>query len=94
MQIADIILKDYVVDKLIWKHNITELEVRQVFNNQPRTRRLEKGKVKDEHLYVALGRTDAGRYLLVFFILKKGNKALIVTARDMTEKERRRYAKK
>lgn len=94
MQIADIILKDYVLDKLIWKHNVTELDVRQVFNNKPRIIRMEKGNVKDEHLYVALGRTDAGRYLLVFFILKKGNKALIVTARDMSEKERRRYAKK
>jgi uncharacterized DUF497 family protein len=50
--------------------------------------------VKGEHLYVASGRTDAGRYLLMFFIMKKNKKALIVTGRDMTEMERRRYEKK
>jgi len=55
---------------------------------------IEKGKIKGEDLYVALGRTDAGRYLVVFFIMKTSKEALIVTARDMTEKERRRYEKK
>jgi hypothetical protein len=94
MQIIDIILKDYVLDKLIWKHNVSEIEVRQVFNNQPQIRLIEKGKVKGENLYVAGGQTGGGRYLLVFFILKKSKMALIVTARDMVDSERRRYAKK
>ncbi len=94
MLIKDIILLDDVIDKLIWKHNISELELRQVFNNNPRIRFIEKGKIKNEHVYVAAGRTDAGRYLLVFFILKKDNNALIITARDMTENERKKYAKK
>ena len=94
VKIIDLLLRDYVIDKLIWKHNISELEVRQVFNNQPNIRFIEKGKIKGEHLYVASGRTDAGRFLLVFFIMKKNKKALIVTARDMTERERRKYAKK
>jgi uncharacterized DUF497 family protein len=60
----------------------------------PRYRFIERGKYRGEHLYLALGVTDAGRYLSVFFIYKKDRRALIVTARDMTEKERRRYAKK
>jgi len=94
VQIIDLLLNDNVIDKLIWKHNISELEVRQLFNNQPNIGFIEKGKVKGEHLYVASGRTDAGRYLLVFFIMKKNRKALIVTGRDMTERERRKYAKK
>ncbi len=94
MKIIDLLLNDNVIDKLIWKHNISELEVRQLFNNQPKIRFIEKGKIKGEHLYVASGRTDAGRYLLVFFIMKKNKKALIVTGRDMTERERRKYAKK
>ena len=94
MQIIDILLKDYVIDKLIWKHNVSEIEVRQVFNNQPQIRLIEKGKVKGENLYVAGGETDGGRYLLVFFILKKNKMALIVTARDMTDRERRKYAKR
>jgi len=94
VQIIDLLLNDNVIDKLIWKHNISELEVRQLFNNQPNIGFIEKGKVKGENLYVASGRTDAGRYLLVFFIMKKNRKALIVTGRDMTERERRKYAKK
>jgi len=94
MRIRDLLLKGYVIDKLLWKHHISELELRQVFNNEPKVRKIEKGKIKGEDLYVALGRTDAGRYLVVFFILKTSKEALIVTARDMTEKERRRYEKK
>jgi len=94
MQIKDLLLREYVIDKLAWKHNISELELRQVFNNKPKIRRMERGKIKGEDLYAALGRTDAGRYLVVFFIMKKSKEALIVTARDMTEKERRRYEKK
>ena len=56
--------------------------------------RKEKGKVEGEHLYNALGKTEAGRFLSVFFIKKFGNKALIVTARDMNKSERKRYGKK
>ena len=94
MRIKDLLLGSYVIDKLAWKHNISELELRQVFNNEPKTRRIEKEKIRGEDLYVALGRTDAGRYLAVFFIMKVGKEALIVTARDMTDKERKRDEKK
>ena len=94
MEITDIVLRSQVLDKIIWKHNISELELRQVFNNQPSIRFMEKGKVKGENLYVGLGRTDSGRYRSIFFIMKRTKKALIVTARDMTERERRRYGKK
>jgi uncharacterized DUF497 family protein len=39
--------------------------------------------------------TDAGRYLTVLFIYKKKAKeALILSARDMAKKERKRYEKK
>lgn len=54
----------------------------------------EKGKVEGEHLYNALGRTESGRYLSVFFIRKLGNRALIVTARGMNRSEKGRYGKK
>jgi hypothetical protein len=38
LEIIDLLLKDQVIDKLIWKHNISEVELRQVFNNQPNIR--------------------------------------------------------
>ena len=94
MEIIDLIIIPEILDKLIWKHNVTEKEVRQIFLNEPRYRFIEKGRYKGEHLYLALGTTDSGRYLAVYFIYKKNKKALIITARDMTEKERKRYAKK
>jgi uncharacterized DUF497 family protein len=39
-----------------------------------------------------LGQTDAGRGLAVFFIYKSGGKALIISARDMSDRERKNYA--
>ncbi|MGQ9627083.1 MAG: CopG family antitoxin [Anaerolineae bacterium] len=42
-----------------------------------------------EKLAVASGQTNAGRYLIVFFIHKAANTALILSVRDMDEKERR-----
>jgi len=41
-----------------------------------------------------LGRTEAGRYLAVFFIHKRTGAALILSARDMDRKERKIYAAK
>lgn len=44
-------------------------------------------------VYVVLGRTEAGRYLMVVLIHEGGGVALPVTARDMNAKERRRYSR-
>ena len=66
----------------------------EVLSGQCMVFRKEKGKVEGEHLYNALGKTEAGRFLSVFFIKKFGNKALIVTERDMNKSERKRYGKK
>ena len=71
MEIDDLIITAEILDKLIWKHNVTETEVRQVFLDAPRYRFIEKGRYKSEHLYLALGVSDSGRYLSVFFIYKK-----------------------
>ena len=75
-------MKD-VVDKLWWKHNITTDEVEEVFANKSRYKFQERGNIRGEDLYTAYGRTDAGRYLTVFFIYKLSHEALIITARDM-----------
>jgi uncharacterized DUF497 family protein len=59
--------------------------------SRPHIRKSQKGQVKGEDLYVAYGKTDAGRYLVVFFIRKNQTSALPISARDMTESERRYY---
>jgi uncharacterized DUF497 family protein len=63
-------------------------------NNKPKIRFVEKGGRKGEDVYMALGQTDAGRYLAVLFIYKKTKEALIMSARDMANKERKQYGKK
>ena len=93
MNITGIIWLRNVVYKLLWKHNITTEEVEEVFANAPRYKFQERGNIEGEDLYTAYGRTNAGRYLTVFFIYKFSHEALIVTARDMDRKERRQYAK-
>ncbi len=93
MRIKGIIWLQEIVDKLDWKHNIRQDEVEQVFFNNPQYRFLEKGKIENEHVYSAYGRTDDGRYVRVIFIRKLGNKVLVISARDMDRKERRQYEK-
>lgn len=44
-------------------------------------------------MYAALGRTEAGRYLSVYFVHKATGEALVISARDMTRKERSKYGK-
>ena len=89
----DIIWLETIVEKLAWKHRIVPVEVEEVLSGTCRIFKKEKGKIEGEDLYNALGQTENGRYLSVFFIKKLNNKALIVTARDMTKSERRRYGK-
>ena len=90
----DIIWLNSIVEKLAWKHNVLPSEVEEVLRGKCKIYKKEKGKVEGEHLYIALGRTNAGRYLAVFFIRKLDNKALVITARDMKKEERNRYEKK
>ncbi len=93
MKVTGIIWLRDVVDKLSWKHNVTTDEVEETFDNSPRYRFIESGDVEGEDLYAALGQTEAGRYLTAYFVYKKTGEALIVSARDMTRKEKRTYGK-
>lgn len=73
---------------------MTTNEVEEVFGSSPRYRLIESGDVENEDLYTGLGRTDAGRYLIVFFVRKPSGEALIISARAMTLKEKKSYGKK
>lgn len=83
-----------IVEKIIWKHNVTENEVLEIFEKKPHFRFIEKGYRNAENVYAALGQTNAGRYLIVFFVYKIDKEALIVSARDMTKAERKKYEEK
>ena len=94
MQIDDFVWLPDIVDKLAAKHNVTQDEVEDVFFNRPRYRFVESGRRPGEDVYSAGGQTDAGRYLIAFFIHKADNTALVLSARDMDRRERRRYERK
>lgn len=94
MKIVGLIWFDEIVEKLIRKHNVQQREVREVLSNKPHFRFVEKGHRLGENVYAAMGRTDSGRYLIVFFIYKVDKRALILSARDMTKTERKLYEKK
>ena len=94
MIVDDFIWLSHIVDKLESKHSVFPEEVEEIFFNQPQFRFHEKGKVQGENMYTALGQTDGGRYLIVYFIFKSSNRALIISARDMNRAERRYYGRK
>jgi uncharacterized DUF497 family protein len=87
VKISGIIWLDSIVEKLARKHNVDPEEVAEIFQNKPRFLLVEKGSRKGENVYMALGRTDAGRALVVFFIYKPDCRALILSARDMSKSE-------
>jgi len=94
MYIDDFVWLPDVLEKLAVKHGVTQDEAEEVFFNRPRYRFVESGHRRGEDVYTASGQADVGRYLIVFFIHKPGNTALILSARDMDQKERRRYERK
>jgi uncharacterized DUF497 family protein len=93
LKIKGLIWFDEIIEKLAWKHNVSQNEVREVLENRAHFRFVEKGNRPGENVYASMGQTKSGRYLIVFFIFKKDGRAIILSARDMTPGERKRYAK-
>lgn len=91
MRIVDLIWLPGVIDKLDWKHNVKPEEVNEILFGSPIYRKTQKGHIPGEDLYAAMGQTESGRYLVVFFIYKSTHEALILSTRDMDKKERRQY---
>lgn len=95
MRIEFIICPAHIEEKLQVKHSVTAYEAEQVLISKHRIRFLEKGLTKGEDLYSALGKTFAGRYLAVFFVYKPESKtAIIISARNMSKRERKSYGRK
>ena len=69
-RIERIVWLQSVIDKLSSKHRVETNEVEEVFASRPKIRFVERGRSRDEDVYLALGQTSAGRYLAVLFIYK------------------------
>jgi uncharacterized DUF497 family protein len=95
MEIAVIFCPDYIEEKLETKHHVTVREAQQVLLSTPRIRFAERGYTEGNDVYVAFGQTFGGRYLSIFFVYKPDTAtAIIISARDMSAKERRAYGRK
>jgi uncharacterized DUF497 family protein len=95
LNVRGIIWIEEFVEKLAHKHGVERDDVRQVFRDRKtKYRFVEKGHQRGEDVYAALGRTSAGRYLIVFFVRKTDGRALVVSARTMTDVERKQYETK
>lgn len=66
----------------IARHNVTPEEVEEAFESRHQILKSWAGR------YALLGRSAAGRYLLVAFIIRAGA-VRTITARDMTAAEKR-----
>lgn len=94
MRINECLWKEHFIEKIERKHGVSTEEVEEVFRNAPRFDFVAKGNVAGENVYWALGQTDSGRLLTIFFIYKRGSRAMPISARDMNARERKRYEKK
>jgi uncharacterized protein len=94
MRVSDIIWLPQIIDKLDWKHQVSPSEIEEILFGKPVFRKAQKGHVPGEDVYAALGQTEVGRYLIVYFVYKATREALILSAREMEANERNAYERR
>ena len=78
---------DFINVGHIARHHVSPDEVEEACFNGPLVLRGRGGR------YYALGRTDSGRYIMVVLECR-GGIARVITARNMTDAERRRFIRR
>lgn len=74
------------------RHRVSRQESEQLFFNRPLVVADDELHSDTERRFFALGRTDADRLLFVVYTLRgKGPLVRVISARDMTPRERREY---
>ena len=81
------------IDKNLTKHKVTIEEAEQVFYNEPSVLIEEGVRSRSvEKRFLILGRSDKERLLGIIFTVRE-EKIRIISARPMSRKERKQYAK-
>jgi uncharacterized DUF497 family protein len=78
------------VDKNFLSHQVTKSECEQIFFNQPLFINDDDKHSEFEVRYYALGKTDEGRKLFIIFTVRE-NLIRVISARDMSKKEKKVY---
>lgn len=85
-------ISERIEAKLWSKHRVSFYEVKEVMEDP--ARQSWKGRSSDRYpVLEVVGRTEAGRYLLVVLKLKP-NGAWVMSARDANSAEKKRYTKR
>lgn len=79
------------IEKNWEKHRVSYIECEEAFFNQPLLLQEDEGHSKVEARCYALGITNDGRHLFIVFTIRQ-NKIRVISARDMSRKERRIYS--
>ncbi|MCB1034324.1 MAG: BrnT family toxin [Acidobacteria bacterium] len=72
------------------RHKVSRGECEQVFFNYPWVVAEDQVHSHGEDRFYGLGQTDQGRALFIVFTIR-GDLIRVISARDMTPRERRRY---
>lgn len=72
------------------RHQVTPWECEQAFFNRPLVVADDEAHSSQETRYYVLGQTDAGRLLFLVFTMRR-SRIRVISARDMSRKERSRY---
>ncbi|HUT90330.1 MAG TPA: hypothetical protein VMY37_12590 [Thermoguttaceae bacterium] len=88
MRISELVWPEDRVEHIA-RHGVTPHEVEQACFGRPLVQRAKSGGPNPA--YYVLGETDSGRYLFCVVIQFPDRKGYPVTARPMTDKEKRRY---
>lgn len=78
-------------DKNWIRHRVTRSECEEVFFNKPLTISKDTKYSTDKEIrFYSLGRTDSNRFLFIVFTIRN-QYIRVISARDMNNKERRKY---
>lgn len=72
----------------IARHGVETDEAESILDDTPLILHTEDGK------YLAYGQTDEGRNLLVVFVRKSASLIRVISARDMTEAEKKKHRRR
>lgn len=86
LRIEALEIDDHILDKIESKHGVSFQEVEEACYAD--TLHIRRGR---EGLYKLFSRTSAGRYVLVVLVNIEKSTWKVVTAREMTGRERRLY---
>jgi len=77
-------------EKIMQRHGVTLTECEELFLNRPLIVEADVSHSASEERFYALGQSDGGRLVFVAFTIR-GRLIRVISARDMSRRERRIY---